>query len=198
MMTDNHRLDSNRQAPARKRWLATVVLIGLLACQGLVGFATGIPDPSDQDLGLLRFVAKGPIQIEVVDPDGLLVNRVENTIEGATFTDENDEVTIEIASRKVGVYQVQVNLDGSSSRLQRFDVSASDGTKTIMLADRELIANAPQEPYRIQSDAAGFDIAPEVEEEPSGLSTTLIIIIVAAAAVLVVGGIVFLRSRKKK
>ena len=196
-MTDNHRLDSNRQTPACKRWLATVVLIGLLACQGLVGFATGIPDPSDQDLGLLRFVAKGPIQIEVVDPDGLRVSRGANEIDGATFVDENDEVTIEITQRKAGDYEVHVNLDGSSSRLQRFDVSVGDGEKIIMLADRELIANAPQDPYRVRSDAAGFDLAPEVVEEPSGLSSTVIIIIVAAAAILVIGGVIFFRKRKK-
>ena len=196
-MNDIDRLDSKHRTRAQRGLRSALLLIGLLMCQGLIAWGTGIPDPSDQNLGMLQFVGRGPIQIEIVDPDGLRVSRAANEIDGATFTDEDDVVTIEIPQRKAGDYEVHVNLDGSSSRLQRFDVSVSDGTHTIMLADRELIANAPQEPYRIRSDAAGFDLAPEIEEEPSGLSTTMIILIVAAAVVLLGGGVFFLRKRKR-
>lgn len=197
-MTDIDRLNSKHGTIARNGFRRTaILLICLLVCQGAAVFATGIPDPSDQDLGMLRFVGSGAIQIEVVDPDGLTVSRSANEIDGATFTDEDAVVTIEIPQRKIGDYQVDVNLDGSSSRLQRFDVWVTDGITTVHLAESEFLANAPLDPYVVRSDAAGFDLAPEAEDEPSGLSSTLIIIIVAAAVVLVGGGVFFLRKRKR-
>lgn len=205
-MTDDYRLKLKRGTPVLSEFRARVATLVFAVCaigcimtwQGLAAYGTGIPDTEGQQLGLLRFVSAGPVQIELRDPEGNIVGRELNQIDGAVFVDGDREVIIEIPHRIAGDYEIHVNVSGSANRLQLFDVSVTDGVDTIQLANRELIVNVPRDPYVIRSDHDGFAIAPVTIVGGQAGSTHLIWILVGFAGLLAGIGILVIRSRKRK
>ena len=154
-----------------------------------------------QQLGLLQFVASGRVRIEVHDPEGNIVSRDQNQIEGAIFQDEGTGMVIDIPNRLAGDYKYYVYADGSANPIHLFDVSVTDGVDTIQLADREMIVNAPRDPYVIRSSEEGLtDVTSTADSgsgDDEGTSSSLIWIL-AGSAGLIVGIVLFIRSRRRK
>lgn len=205
-MTDNYRLNLNRRTLVLSAFrtmvgalsLAAYVIFCITACPSPAAYGTSISDTEDQQLGMLRFESAGPVQIEVRDPEGNIVNRNTNQIDGATFFDGDRQVIIEIPHSIEGDYEVHVNVSGSANRLQHFDVFVTDGVNTIQLTDYELIVNVPVDPYVIRNNHEGFAIAPVAVDNASGGSTNLIWILAGAAGLLAGITILVIRSLKRK
>jgi hypothetical protein len=178
--------------------VAAWVIVCITAWSGPAVYGTGIPDTGDQQLGMLRFEAVGPIQIELRDPEGNIVSRELNQIDGAVFFDGDRQVVIEIPHPIIGDYEIYANVSGSANRLQLFDVSVTDGVDTIQLANRQLIANIPRDPYVIRVDYDGFAIAPVAAEDDRGVSTKLIWILAGSTGLLAGILILIIRFRRRK
>ncbi|MBU1048462.1 hypothetical protein KKG90_00425, partial [Candidatus Bipolaricaulota bacterium] len=195
-MIERHRLERRMPLRFALRTFPGILFLALALCL-IAGMGTAIA----QELGMLRFEASGPIQIEVHDPLGNIVSRDVVQIEGASFVDVDAAITIEIPNRILGDYLVHMNVDGSANRLQHFYISVTDGVETIQLADFQLIVNAPVDPFVIRSTADGFtNVTDLVDDEASGAgSSSTMIWIIAGAAGLIAAGVLVLvaRSRKK-
>ncbi len=166
---------------------------------------------ADQQLGMLQFIGDGQIRLELHDPAGNVVSRDTNEIEGATYTDEDEHVVIEIPHRMVGDYDLYVDADGSANRLHLFDVSVTDGVDAIQLAERVLIINVPTAPYVIRSSETGFANVTESaagepsssdssadEDNESSSSFPVWLIIVIAVVVGGIVGVLIVRFRKRE
>ena len=168
------------------------------------------PEAEEPELGMLRFTATGPIDIALRDPDGRIVSPDVTEIDGVSYVEEPGQDIITIPHRIPGDYQIRVIVDPGADRLDRFDVSVTDGFDTVELADRKFIIHAPREPYVIRSTADGFfdaaglpkSTALEQVEAPTpdtrgGTQLPILWIAVGGVAfVLGVGGLLwYLRSR---
>ena len=177
-MTDDYRTVWRRKTLAVSAFTKIPGILASLAACVIVCTLTWPAVSQEQSLGMLRFVASGPIQIEVHDPEGNIVSRDVIEIDGASFQDEDAEIIIEVPHRVLGDYLVHMNVDGSAIRLRHFDISVTDGVKTIQLADYQLIVNAPHDPYVIRSSTDGFEdvtaFMADQEERSDGSSSTLI------------------------
>ncbi len=200
-MTDGYRMARRDKTPAVSSFTkVSGVLVSLVVCV-IVCTLMWPAVSQEQPLGMLRFMASGPIQIEIHDPEGNIVSRDVIEIAGASFQDENDEILIEVPHRVLGDYLVHMNVDGSANRLQHFDMSVTDGAETIQLAEFQLIVNAPHDPYVIRSSTAGFeDVTDAIAEQDieNERSSTSLIWILAGSVGLLVGIILLIRSRKRK
>ncbi|MFC2079707.1 hypothetical protein ACFLSZ_06975 [Candidatus Bipolaricaulota bacterium] len=198
-MNDVTRLRLASRTPVLSTSLTFPGILLLVAC--VIACITTWPVAAQDELGVLRFMASGRVRIEVHDPEGNIVSRTENQIEDAIFQDDGDGMVIEIPHRVTGDYELFVFVDGSANPIWSFDLSVTDGVNTIMLADGELIVNAPSDPYVIRSSADGFSDVTAVAESESdgsdGISPTLIWIL-AGAAGLLVGIVLVFRVRRRK
>lgn len=199
---------SRFQAMVRILSLVVCVIICVTAWSDLAAFGTGIPDTEEQQLGMLRFMSEGRVKIEVHDPEGNIASYEQNQIEGAIIQQESREMTIEIPHRIEGDYQLYVNPSTSANPIHLFDISVTDGTTTIPVAERILMVNAPSDPYVIRSSADGFtDVTSTAEAGPAssdsvsdddeGTSSNLVWIL-AGGAGLLVAILLFLWFRKRK
>ena len=199
-MNHSYRMVRQCETPAVSAFKKMSGILASLAVCVIVCTMTWPAVSQEQPLGMLRFMASGPIQIEIHDPEGNIVSRDVIEIAGASFQDENDEILIEIPHRILGDYLVHMNVDGSANRLQHFDISVTDGINTTPLADYQLIVNAPHDPFVIRSSSDGYaDVTAAVAEELSAAeaSSNLIWIVGGFAGLLIVSLLV-LRSRKQR
>jgi LPXTG-motif cell wall-anchored protein len=198
-MNDGYQLRVKHRTPLLSKCLMIPGMVVFAACL-IVCMMTWSAASQQEHLGMLRFMASGPIQIEVHDTEGNIVSRNVIEIEGATFHDENAEIVIEIPQSVVGNYLVHMNVNGSAIRLQHFDISVTNGVDTILLADNQLIVNAPHDPYVIRNSAEGMaDVTDSAGSDGSETgSSTLIWILAGSAGVLAALGYFILRSRKRK
>lgn len=166
-------------------------------------------------LGIRAFC---PVDLSVVDPEGLVISKSTNAILEATYTeadlngDGDPDDQIIIPNRKAGDYQIRVIPEERSFPIDRYTLEVSDGFDTIVLADYVRVGDIPEEPYVVTSTAEGIAIAAESEAEPDvpsptpaptpspkqGINLSMLIAIIAGAVALVaigVGVFLFLRSR---
>lgn len=186
----------------RTRWMldgtvlqAIAMFLAMTAC--VLVCVTSLPCAA-QNLRMLRFVSAGPIQIAITDPEGHVVSREANEIEGAVFIDGDREVIIEIPHSIAGIYEVDANVSGSANRLQRFDVSVTDDVNTLVLAERELIANVPRDPYLVRNDQDGFVLAQASSDDSEEASISPIWFLLGGAVLLAGITLVILRFRKQR
>ncbi|MBU2578627.1 metallophosphoesterase [Patescibacteria group bacterium] len=110
----------------------------------------------------MRITAHSPIDLEVIDPDGLLINKSTNEITGANYFEENidddgdSEDIIEVDERKQGDYQIRVIPEPSAAPDSTYslDVSVLEdnfGYTPIILAQDVPISQIPVEPYSFQA-----------------------------------------------
>ena len=196
-MNDTHQLKQGRRILNSPSSLAISASLLLAVC----AMMTWSVAAQDQQVGMLRFMASGPIQIEVHDPEGNIASRAGVQIEGASFEDEDDEISIEIPHPISGDYLVHMNTDGSAIRLQHFDIWVTDGVDTIKLADYQLIVNAPHDPYVVRISNLGFaDVTADVadDQDSSENAGANLVWILAACGGALVGLILIIRSRRQK
>ncbi|NWF77845.1 MAG: Ig-like domain-containing protein [Chloroflexi bacterium] len=106
----------------------------------------------------LLFAAFSPVDITVIDPDGLTIGKQLNQIPGATYIEEdfngdgNPDDVITIPDRKIGDYIVTVLSDPGASPTDTYSlgVLAEDGT-ILPLAENVAISNIPSLPYIVRS-----------------------------------------------
>ena len=184
-----------------------LLVASAVVAQDATGSAT-----SDDQLGMLQFIGSGKIRLELHDPAGQVVSRETNEIDGATYTDEDNQVVIEIPHRIIGDYNLYVYADGSANRIHLFDVSVTDGVQTIPLAERVMIVNVPSEPYIIRSTQEGFeDVTASTDQsssptadtgsaEDTGGSSGFLWIVMGAALVVaaLVAAFFLMRARKHR
>jgi len=200
MTNDNRRAHMTQGFSAFEAILvvASCLVVCIVALSGSATYGQDVPSTEAQQLGMLRFVSAGPIQISLTDPEGNVVSRETNDIDGADFFDGDREVIIEIPHSIVGDYELHANVSGSANRLQRFDVSVTDGTQTLVLAERELIVNIPLDPYVIRNNPDGFAIAQVIIDDSQGASSGLIWLFAGGAVLLAGIAFLILKSRKRR
>ena len=192
--------------------VCVMAILLLVASAVIAQDATGSATSDDQ-LGMLQFIGSGKIRLELHDPAGQVVSRETNEIDGATYTDEDNQVVIEIPHRIIGDYKLYVYADGSANRIHLFDVSVTDGAQTIPLAERVMIVNVPSEPFIIRSTQEGFEnaTATTTDQLPSstadtgsagdtGGSSSFLWIVLGAALVVaaLIAGFFLMRARKHR
>jgi|GEM_PF-2798578 len=167
-------------------------------------------EPHEANLGMLRFESSGPVDLVLRDPAAQIVSKEGAEVDGIVYAEGPDTDEITVPNRIVGDYEIRVVAEEGADRLERYDLTVTDGFDTVELADRKFIIHIPDEPYILRStldrffDATGSSRAPAPPPEPEpredrGPISTLTIILIAAGAVVLIGGIVglilFLRSR---
>jgi len=109
-------------------------------------------------------IAEGhsPIDLEIIDPDGLIINKQFNQIPGASYFEEDsdgdeelDDI-IQIPERKIGEYQIRVIPENgiASEDTYTLEVSVLEDTfgyVPILLAKDVPIKEIPTEPYVFES-----------------------------------------------
>ncbi|MFC1848030.1 hypothetical protein ACFLXV_01810 [Chloroflexota bacterium] len=98
-----------------------------------------------------------PIDLIITDPDGYVISKEKNEIEGATYVEEDfngdgdldDKVTI--LYPKPGEYNTAVIPEPDALPTDTYTLTATFGNKTALLAENTLVSDTPSEPYTIPS-----------------------------------------------
>ncbi len=105
-----------------------------------------------------------PVDIEVTDPDGLVISKTINEIPGATYVEvdvdndgEPDDQVI-IPNKKNGHYSITVVPEPDATSSDTFTLQISIGDTTLTLAQNEPVGEAPSEPFTILSTDDGVVI----------------------------------------
>jgi parallel beta-helix repeat protein len=103
-----------------------------------------------------------PVDLEVIDPDGLVINKQLNQISGASYFEEDidedgepDDI-IEIPERKTGNYQIKVIPEAGAAPEDTYTLEISTledefGYTPIILAENTPVSEIPTEPYVFES-----------------------------------------------
>jgi parallel beta-helix repeat protein len=105
--------------------------------------------------------AHSPVDLEFIDPDGLIINKQLNQILGASYTekdidgDGNVEDQIEIPERKMGNYQVRVIPEPGAAPDDTYtlDVKTLENTfgyTPLLVAENVPISQIPSQPYSVE------------------------------------------------
>lgn len=144
----------------------------------------------------LTFIAKCPVDISITDPDGMIISKFENDIDGATYketgtgSDGTPDVQIFIPHKKTGIYYITViaKPEALSSAKYTLEVSSEGSTRTI--ASEVTVQNIPPQPYGVQVSSDGEIIiisngGTPVSEFPSIFLPAVMIIGVLGAVLLI-------------
>ena len=125
------------------------------------------------DLGLansqLVFTVTCPVDLEVTDPDGLMVSKESSQILDATYTekdlngDGDPDDQIMIPNRKIGDYQVRVIPEPRAKPTDTYTLEVSAGGEFETLAEEQQIKDIPDEPYQFESTSSAItsiDLSP--------------------------------------
>ncbi|MBI4708837.1 MAG: Ig-like domain-containing protein, partial [Candidatus Portnoybacteria bacterium] len=110
----------------------------------------------------MQITAHSPIDLEIIDPDGLIINKLMNEISGASYFEEDidgdgdSEDLIEIAERKEGNYQIRAipGPDALPDETYSLDISLLEdnfGYTPIVLAQDVPVSQIPSEPYNFEA-----------------------------------------------
>ena len=103
-----------------------------------------------------------PADLEVVDPDGLLINKQSIEIPGAIYgeddVDGNNDMGewIYIPTRKTGDYVITVIPEPNAESTDTYTLEVLAGDTTTVLAENVQISDIPDGPYIIESTEAGL------------------------------------------
>jgi hypothetical protein len=109
-----------------------------------------------------EFISMSPVDLEIIDPEGLIINKETNQIPGAVYleydvnADGNTDDVITIPYRKIGNYQITVFPEPESGSSDTYTLEVSLGDTTIVLAENVLISDIPDQPYMIRSTEEGI------------------------------------------
>jgi hypothetical protein len=109
----------------------------------------------------ITFTAKCPVEISVIDPDGMTISKSVNEIDGATYSelglgsDGTPDAQIFIPVKKIGIYSIIVTAKPGVPSSDKFtlEVSSEGNSKTI--ASDVSVQNIPPDPYRVQVSSVG-------------------------------------------
>jgi len=124
----------------------------------LHGFKAGcmFNDLNYQDIDLSVFT-KSPVDIIVMDPDGLTISKQVNEIPGAIYSevdpdgDGDFEDQVAILDKKIGDYIITLIPEADASPTDTYTLEISvDGTTTVLAEDVQ-ISDVPEQPYIVRS-----------------------------------------------
>lgn len=144
---------------------------------------------------VLKISTFSPVDISVIDPEGLVISKSTNTIPEATYEevdlngdgDLDDRITI--MNRKEGDYGVRVIPEARATDDDVYTLEVSVGGETSILADNVQIRDIPSTPYVVRSSLGNVK---------RGLGVGAIIGIIVGTLGLIAAGFLvfrFLRSR---
>ena len=115
-------------------------------------YRSAIPDPSGICITVLS-----PVDLEIVDPEGLSVNKQSNNILGAIYGEDDidgdgsPDDWVGIPERKMGNYLINVIPEPGASPTDTYTLEVSTDDTTIVLAENVQISDIPSQPYKIKS-----------------------------------------------
>ena len=107
----------------------------------------------------LIIIAHSPVDLEIIDPEGLIIKKDSEELWGLCYYveydidgDGSEEDIIEFYNRKIGNYQITVipELDAEPTDTYTLEVTAGD--TTTVLAENVAISEIPTEPYIFKSE----------------------------------------------
>ena len=140
----------------------------------------------------LTYVVTCPVDLAVVDPDGLVINKNTNEIPGATYIetdldgDEDLDDMITIPYRKEGDYQVTVVAEAHALPEDTYSLTVSTFDRVIYSIDNVKVCDIPSEPYVVAVTST------------NEYSLTPVAIIASVSAIAIIAGLVFFLRRKKR
>jgi uncharacterized repeat protein (TIGR01451 family) len=107
--------------------------------------------------------SKCPVDLNIVDPEGLVINKHVNQIKNASYSElkyngnEDIEDIITLRDKKVGLYEVSVIPEPDSSDAN-YSLIVSTNYSSITLADRIQIRDIPDKPYFFETTGNGITL----------------------------------------
>lgn len=132
-----------------------------------------------------------PIDLEITDPDGLVLSESQNKILGAIYTEldiEEDgdlDDAFVIPEGKMGDYLIRVIPEPGALPTDTYSLEVAVNGQTIVLAEEVHISDIPSEPYILTVTL------------PDEGSNTTVIIIASISAFVIIAGLAFLLRRKR-
>jgi PKD repeat protein len=118
---------------------------------------------------ILRVLGLSPVDLSIIDPDGLILNKQGSEIQGAIYEeidiDEDGELDdlIAIPELKMGNYMIQVIPEPDAEDTDTYTLEVTAGDTTIVLAEDVQIRDIPAQPYVIESTETTINAAPVVD-----------------------------------
>jgi len=128
-----------------------------------------------QGANQLTFTVTCPVDIEVTDPDGLVIDKRSSQIPGATYTekdlngDGDPDDQIVIPDRKIGDYQVRVIAEPRAKPTDTYTLEIAAGTETTTVAKEAQIKDIPDKPYTFTSKETVLSIEEAIDENNNNL-----------------------------
>lgn len=116
----------------------------------------------EQAKGGFLIKTKCPVDLEVVDPENLPVNKQTIDIPGAIYGEDDIdgdgsiEDWIGIPEREIGNYLISVIPESDASPIDTYTLEVSAGDTTIILAEDVPVGDIPSQPYIIESTETGI------------------------------------------
>ena len=108
---------------------------------------------SKSDPLFFSFISFSPVDLEIIDPGGLIINKSNNEIEGAIYLEYDlnedshlDDIVI-IPEKKEGDYYVNVIPEQGAQPTDTYSLLTYEGDLIYTLAENVQIFNIPTEPY---------------------------------------------------
>jgi parallel beta-helix repeat protein len=115
---------------------------------------------SESTHGYLNLIALCPVDLEIIDPEGIITNKQINEIPGATYTETDisgdgdpDDIII-IPDRKIGDFQITVTPEPDAEPTDIYTLEVMMGDTTTVLAENVPVSEIPTEPYIFKSGMA--------------------------------------------
>ena len=115
-------------------------------------------------LDLIGIASASPVDLQLTDPEGYVINKQESQITGAAYTevdingDGDPDDIILIPNRKLGTYVINVIPEPGASPNDTFTLQVCIGGDCLLIAENVRIADIPDEPYRIEVTEEGIEL----------------------------------------
>jgi len=120
--------------------------------------------------GTLVITAKCPVDIEIVDADGLKINKAINQIPGATYTEidingdgEPDDI-VSIPDPKPGDYQIEVIPEEDADPADTYTLETSKKGISVVICEDTLVSEIPDQPYTVKVTTDGEPTLPPMAD----------------------------------
>jgi hypothetical protein len=131
----------------------------------------------------LYFHGYCPIDLQITDPDNLVINKTLSKIENVFYLeidlnkDSNNEDIIIIPYLKYGDYIIEIIMESNASLTDAFSLNVTLGNQTLVLAQDILISDIPSQAYVIHVSEDGISI-PEIQDKAFAISSYQLIVFV--------------------
>jgi len=150
----------------------------------------------------LFFLGLSPVDLSLVDPDGLTVSKEVQEIPGAVYTEadfDNDgdlDDEIAVPEPKMGVYRITVIPESGAPPEDTYSVVVGDGEQVVVLAEDAPTSELPRQyVYQVAASVGGIAELPSVGGSDSSTGTYAALAGVAAGLATFTAGAWYARRR---